>query len=112
MNQQGDFFEDDSTAPARYIRTPIAYQETSRAAYRAYLKNFGPNDRKIVNALRKGPQTDQEVQTRTKLQQSTVSGNRRHLVQRGYVRDSEIKGKTRSGLPAIKWMLITEKIGP
>jgi len=84
----------------------IAYQETSREAWQQCVK--GELDRAICAAL-EGAGTagliDEEIEGRIKRDHQSVSGNRRHLVERGLVRKTCLCGVTTRGKKAIRWVL-------
>lgn len=97
MSRQLDIFG-DPPPPRR-----SAYRETSREAYRSVPPSL---DSRILDAIRRaGPITCEAIENRIGANHQSVSGNLRHLVERGLVKDSGEKGKTASGRKAIKWVL-------
>lgn len=82
------------------------YRETSREAWERFREVSGELDRAILGVLRAGPATCQEIERRTDRSHQAVSGNLRHLVERGLVVASGEHGKTESGRRAIKWRLV------
>jgi predicted transcriptional regulator len=90
-------------------RSPIAYQETSRAAYRAIKPVSGDLDKLIVAAIADAGKDGiicQDIETKINRSHQAVSGNLRHLVEDGVVEDSGKKGLTSSNRKAIKWILV------
>jgi predicted transcriptional regulator len=82
----------------------IHYQQTSREAYESFEPLSGRLDNLIMLALHSnGPLTCQEIEARIFRSHQAVSGNLRHLVERGYVEKSGQFGFTQSGRKAIKW---------
>lgn len=82
------------------------YQETSREALESIEGVSGEIDKKIVSVIRaRTGATDEEVEDQTGMKHQTISANRRHLVERGVLRDSGQRRNTRSGRSAIVWIL-------
>lgn len=104
---QADLF-DPPPEPAPARRRP-AYQQTSREAYQGFGGAVsGALDSLIVEALnRAGPEglTCEAIELAIGRTHQAVSGNLRHIVERGIIRDSGAKGKTSSGRSAILWVL-------
>lgn len=87
------------------------YKDTSRKAFEDFQAGAEPGktlDQQILQALRDAGSfglTDQEIEGIIRRDHQAVSGNRRHLVERGLVRETCLRGKTRSGRAAIRWVL-------
>ena len=66
-------------------------------------------DRSIMAAL-DGAQSEglicQQIESVLKREHQSVSGNLRHLVEDGLVKATKLRGKTRSGRNAIKWVAL------
>lgn len=95
------------TAPARQQRRPLM-QTSSRQALRDFQPRAGSVDAKILAYLEfmKGyGATDSEIEQATGLSHQSISGCRRHLVERGLVHASEKRRPTASGRAAIVWLL-------
>jgi hypothetical protein len=104
--RQPDLF---AAPPARHISTPINYQDTSGLAY-ASMRGIGNdtvNHEILMAYYNHGPLTDQQVEEllRKPEKHSTISGNRRHLVENGFVVYHDEEGLTRAGRKAIRWTL-------
>lgn len=84
------------------------YRDTSREAWESFLPVSAALDRAIMAALdvMGGSEglTCQEIEGLIERSHQAVSGNLRHLVERGLVLDSGRHGKTDSGRKAIKWV--------
>ena len=92
-----------STNPSRVQVVPLQ-QATSREAWRAV--DAETIDGKILHQLwRTGGLTDAEIEDATGLSHQSVSGCRRHLVERGLIYASEQRRRTPTGRMAIVWML-------
>lgn len=84
----------------------INYQDTSRAAYESFAPISGRLDGLIVATLREhGALTCEQIERNISRSHQAVSGNLRHLVEKGHVIKSGDFGLTRSGRKAIKWKL-------
>jgi predicted transcriptional regulator len=86
----------------------IAYRETSREAWHSIEDVAGELDREILQAIKASEPvgiTCQAIEERLDRLHQAVSGNLRHLVERGYVEASGRFGQTRSGRRAIRWIL-------
>jgi DNA-binding IclR family transcriptional regulator len=84
------------------------YQPTSRAAWRQWQEVSGDLDREILRVIAAADErgiTCEKIEERIDRSHQSVSGNLRHLVERGFVEDSGCKGVTRSGRAAIAWRL-------
>ena len=91
------------TAATRIQRRPLV-QVTSREAARA--RPRGTVDEQILDVVRElGGAADHEIEARTGLKHQTISGNRRHLVERGKLHASDERRPTPSGRNAIVWRL-------
>ena len=86
----------------------MEYQETSREAWLSFFPVSAELDRAIVgciaDAMPRGL-ADFELESLTGRKHESVSGNRRHLVQRGVVIDSGETTLNASGRRAILWIL-------
>ena len=88
------------------------YRETSRSALRRFEAVSGDLDRDIVRALEAAGvygATCEQIEERIGRSHQSVSGNLRHLVERGIIEDSGRKGVTRSGRAAIAWRVVTDE---
>lgn len=86
----------------------MEYQETSRAAWQEFVPVSAELDYQICQELDKaGPQglSDADIEERIQRSHQSVSANRRHLVERGVVKATKLRGKTKSGRAAILWVL-------
>jgi predicted ArsR family transcriptional regulator len=83
----------------------IKYQDTSREAWAAFLPHSGTIDALIVGSLRDGPKTCFDIEDDIDQPHQTVSGNLRHLVERGLVEDSGARGVSPRGRTVIVWRL-------
>lgn len=85
----------------------IAYRDTSREAYDRIKPVSGEIDLAIMAALRAHPAgiTCEAIEAFTDRNHQTVSGNLRHLVERGFVVASGDYGQTKSGRRAILWIV-------
>lgn len=102
-----DLFDWQSPPPPR---ARPRYQQTSRDAYQRIAPVSGELDRLIVRAIREaGPHgiICQGIEEKICRSHQAVSGNLRHLVERGVVKASGEHGKTSSGRRAMKWVLAT-----
>jgi len=81
------------------------YQETSRDAYEFFAKHSPTLDELIVASLRVAPKTCNDIEKDIGRSHQAVSGNLRHLVEKGKVENSGEQGVTDSGRPAIKWRI-------
>jgi hypothetical protein len=91
------------------IHTPTAGTDTSiRAAamvtkrHRAAPRGTSQIER-VLAAVRRRPQTDEELETDLALTGNSIRPRRRDLVTRGLIRDSGRRRPTRSGGEAIVW---------
>ena len=86
---------------------PRLYRDTSRDAWEQFLPVSAELDRSIMAAL-DGAQTNglicQQIETILKRQHQAVSANLRHLVERGFVKPTRLRGLTTSNRKAIKWV--------
>lgn len=83
----------------------MKYQPTSRDAYASFLPVAAELDRAICAALFSRDQTCQSIEEEIDREHQAVSGNLRHLVEKGLVEESGRFGMTRSGRRAIVWRL-------
>ncbi|MCA6108148.1 hypothetical protein [Bradyrhizobium cenepequi] len=84
----------------------IRYQPTSREAWRDFLPVSAELDRLIMECLTRASEGGlicQEIETRICRSHQAVSGNLRHLVERGAVKPSGLYGTTEAGRKAIRW---------
>ena len=92
-----------TTAPSRVQRRPLV-QTTSRSAFRERsLKPGGVPDRILTYLRDSGGACDFEIERALGLSHQSVSGERRHLVERGLVHATTEKRLTPSGFAAIVW---------
>ena len=85
----------------------IKYQETSRDAWTWFQKFSGELDGKIITALDEAGEAGlicQHIEAKIGQPHEAVSGNLRHLVERGIIKPTDRRGKTRSGRSAIIWV--------
>jgi predicted transcriptional regulator len=86
------------------------YKETSRAAWESMIPANATLDRAIMAELTKHGargRTCQNVEDAIKREHQAVSGNLRHLVEKGYVEVVPgVFGVTRSGRRAMLWRII------
>jgi hypothetical protein len=95
-------------------RTPILpyvkESETSRDAALSKEETYKIDEAKILALLKAVGEhgaTDYEIETATRMRQSSTSARRGGLVQKGLVRDSGLKRKTFTGRYATVWILGT-----
>ncbi len=86
----------------------MEYQPTSRDAWESFVPVSAHLDRAILAALGTEPMICQHIEDRTGRTHQAVSGNLRHLVERGLVTASGAFGKTTSGRRAIKWQIVSK----
>jgi hypothetical protein len=83
-------------------------RSTSIAAWHSFVPFSAALDRQICEALERAGSAGlicQEIETAISREHQAVSGNLRHLVEREVVRPTRLRGRTRSGRSAIKWVL-------
>lgn len=88
--------------------SPIAYQETSRMAWRSFLPVSAKLDRVIMLAIElAGPEgiTCEAIEHVTNRKHASVSGNLRHLAEKGFVRNTGRRGTISTKRSAILWAL-------
>lgn len=112
MSGQFDLFGDK---PRRQSRKRSAYQQTSREAFEPYRAEVQADrieprtlDFDIALALyAAGPEgmICEAIEIKIDRSHQAVSGNLRHLVERGFVRHNGQKGKTSRNRSAMKWAL-------
>lgn len=86
----------------------VAYQPTSRAAYEQFAPVSGELDRCILAVIREAGQAGiicQAIEAAIGRSHQAVSGNLRHLVEKGLVEPSGNFGLTTSKRRAIKWRI-------
>lgn len=96
---------DFSRRPARRMKTPIAYQETSREAWERV--KAGSLDEKILAELEaRGIEGAMcwQIEKAIGGSHQSVSGNLRHLVEDGAAFRLDKKGKTPTGRSAFYWI--------
>jgi Fic family protein len=83
------------------------YADTSREAWRSFLPVSHTLDDMIIAALKAFPEglVCDEIEKIIERSHQAVSGNLRHLVERGVVVNTGAKGRTSSGRSAIRWGL-------
>lgn len=87
------------------FRRSIDYQDTSREAWRSFLPVSAELDRLILGAISDAGAEGiicEQIEERIGRSHQAVSGNLRHLVEKGYVVDTGELGKTRSNRPAMR----------
>lgn len=85
------------------------YQDTSREAWESFLPKSAALDRAIMAALDAAGNSGlicQEIENQINRSHQAVSGNLRHLVEKGLVKSTVLRGKTESGRRAIKWVTL------
>lgn len=95
-------------AEHHYGDTPIAYQETSRIAWRSFLPVSAELDRAIMGAIEEAGQGGiicADIETKIGRSHQATSGNLRHLAEKGLVVMTGTHGLTPSGRKANKWRL-------
>lgn len=96
-------------ATSRVGRKRIAYKHTSREAYEGFMPVSGELDLAIIAAIRDaGPDgiICEQIERVIGRKHQAVSGNLRHLVERGHVKHNGQYGKTASNRKAMKWVLV------
>jgi len=85
----------------------MRYQETSREALEAFAPVSAELDLAIVQAIEASPDglCDWEIEEKIGRLHQAVSGNRRHLVERGVIVDSGRKRVKPNGRKTIVWIL-------
>ena len=83
------------------------YRETSRQAWKAFLPVSAVLDYAIMESVARSPDglTDIEIEQRTGRKHQSVSANRRHLVENGYLEDSGRRRRI-DGHERIVWDLV------
>jgi predicted transcriptional regulator len=84
------------------------YQPTSRDAWRDFLPASASLDRAIMEAINDAGDdglTCQEIEEKIGRSHQAVSGNLRHLVEKGVAKHGGAYGKTTSGRRAMKWVV-------
>lgn len=109
MAQQQTMFEKFEKAE-RTLRTDrkMQYQDTSRKAWIDFVHISAELDFAICKALDAASTNglaDHEIEERIGRTHQAVSANRRHLVERGIVCQTKLRGKTKSGRSCILWVL-------
>lgn len=103
-SSQGDLFNETKK------RKKPAYRETSRQAWQQMVPSvMGELDRLIVAAIRDAGEsgiTCEEIEKKISRSHQSVSGNLRHIVERGVVTFNGGYGKTKSGRKARKWVTV------
>ena len=86
----------------------MRYQATSAEAWESFRSVTGCLDKQIVSALINSPDglICQEIERDIGRIHQAVSGNLRHLVERGVITGTERRRKTYSGRDAIVWKLV------
>lgn len=88
------------------------YRETSRLAWRSFVPLSATLDRDIMVALVNAGDEGlicQEIEARIGRSHQSVSGNLRHLAERGLVRHNGKHGLTTSNRRAMKWVVATDE---
>lgn len=85
------------------------YRDTSREAWEKFLPVSAELDRAIMAAL-DGAQVDglicEQVEKILNRSHQSVAGNMRHLVEKGLVKPTKLRGLTSSNRKAIKWVTL------
>lgn len=84
------------------------YRDTSREAWKRFEVISGEIDRGIIDAIRTASAsgiTCEAIELQIGRKHQAVSGNLRHLVEKGLVKFSGEYGLTTSGRRAMKWIL-------
>ena len=90
--------------PARGREPPVARDRPTSVAAGRRIRLPGKTYRgQVLDALRAGPKTDEEICRSTGLRGSTVRPRRLELVHEGLVEDSGVVRPTASGRDAIVW---------
>lgn len=92
----------------------IEYRDTSRDAWDSFDAVSGDLDREILVTIRRHHPagiTCDAIEVAIDRKHQSVSGNLRHLVERGLVEDSGERALIRSGRTAILWVL-SELLAP
>lgn len=86
----------------------VEYQETSREAFIKFKPVSGDLDKKILEAISSNSDgmICQDIEKMIDRTHQAVSGNLRHLVERGFVKNSGKFGKTTSNRKAIIWQIV------
>jgi DNA-binding transcriptional regulator GbsR (MarR family) len=85
----------------------MLYRETSREAWEAFVPHSAKLDRQIMETLvaaGKDGITCQEIEEKTGRDHQAVSANLRRLAIRDLVKATKLRGTTKSGRKAIKWV--------
>jgi hypothetical protein len=91
------------TAPA--AMPPSVPVPTSEAAAEAVMDDTEAMRRRIMQLIRElGPTTCDAVEVELTMKHQTASARIRDLVKQGLLVDSGLKGRTRSGCEAIRWV--------
>src|SRR4051794_40090322 len=84
------------------------YRGTSRDACESFMPWSAELDRAILRAISDGPAiglTCQDIEDRLERTHQAVSGNMRHLFEKGLIEFAGHYGTTRSGRRAMRWVL-------
>jgi hypothetical protein len=103
-----DLFEFADTPEEGAQRRRINYQETSRLAWRALVPLGAALDRAILEEIERHGEHGivcADIESAICRSHQAVSGNLRHLVERGLVEHSGEHGKTPSGRRAMCWRI-------
>jgi hypothetical protein len=87
----------------------IDYKKTSRAAWRSFIPVSAKLDRAILAEIEVSGDdgvTCCDIESSIGRSHQAVSGNLRHLVERGFVEQSGLYGLTPSDRSAIRWRLV------
>jgi predicted ArsR family transcriptional regulator len=87
------------------------YRPTSRQAWESMVSEKATLDREIMAVLSSGQKTCQQVEELTGRTHQAVSGNMRHLVEKGLVEPGDAFGTTASGRKAMTWRLTAKARG-
>jgi len=92
----------------RYRRVLESYHETSREAWESIADRLSAIDSAIVRTIEaRGGATGDEVETDTGMKHQTVTGQIRHLVEGGILRDSGTWRPNQNGRRCVVWTRTT-----
>ena len=93
----------------RFGCQPVRHRTVRATSREAFAQRASTLSQRILAHLASVPNaTDAEMEAALGASHQALSGDRRHLVERGKVRPSGAKRPTPSGRPAIAWELGTE----
>lgn len=101
MSDQRQLFDPDGVP-----YTPYAPTDTSLDAAARIVPVAKTIRQQVLDAIRRTPSTDEELQVRLGYPGNTIRPRRRELQQRNLIRDSEDRRPTASGRSAIVWEVV------